>query len=636
MAVYDAGRLHYSAATAVRAGAHVPIKRDLRLLAFYGVLAVALLLLVGQLWQIQIASGAYYLQRADHNRLRIVTQKPLRGVMYDRYGQQLVHNVPSFTVTVLPADLPRDPAVEAAVYAGLGSVLGVSAEEISRLVDAGRRERYQPVRIKSQVPRDTALVLEERLVALPGVSVRPMPARSYLTGDLMGQLLGYTAPIPPERLATLLTTGYERDDTLGLTGIEAAFEEELRGLRGREQVEVNAVGRVVQHLAVLTPVQAGSNLVLTLDLELQRRVAEILAAAMARARSPQVVAVVMDSRYGDVLASVSLPTYDNNLFASGISAAEYGRLQDDSRRPLVNHAIAGQYPPGSTFKVVTAAAALQEHVVTSTTRVVSTGTLTLPGYVLRDWLQGGHGSLTVREALAQSCNTCFAMIAGGSPTASLQSLGHRRMAEYARAMGFGERTGIRLPGEAAGIVPTEEWKRQVRGESWYVGNTYNLAIGQGDLLATPLQLLNVVNAIGNGGALVRPRVVLESRTPEGEVTKAYPPEVIRRLPIAAEHLAVIRAGMRDTVASERGTAYWDINAPGLPIAGKTGTAEYAGPRDAKGKLPTHAWFAGYAPHDAPEVSVVVLVYGGGEGSAVAAPVAGEIFKAYYELQRRRS
>lgn len=266
-------------------------------------------------------------------------------------------------------------------------------------------------------------------------------------------------------------------------------------------------------------------------------------------------------------------------------------------------------------------------------RLVSDGALALPGYLLRDWLPGGHGSVTVRQALAKSCNTCFAALAGGGPAGPPRPVGHRALAALARAFGLGEKTGLGLPGEAPGLIPTEDWQRQARGERWTVGNTYNMAIGQGDVLVTPLQLLGAVSAIANGGTLYRPRIVLEARDAQGERVAAFPPEPVRRVPVAAEHLAVVRAGMRDAVATPRGTAFHalrGLEAAGIRAAGKTGTAEFAGPRDAKGNLPTHAWFVGYAPHDAPQVSVVVFVHGGGEGSAAAAPIAGELFAAYYD------
>lgn len=598
----------------------------------YGVIGLAFLILLGQLWNVQIANGQRYRQRAEVNRIRVVSEKPIRGVVYDRSGRQLARNVPSFAAGIRPADLPRDRAQQAEVFDRLGRVIDVTPDEIKTIVDGARKDPFTPVRIKVPLTREQALIIEEQLSLFPGVVIDSTPIRAYPEGPLLGHVLGYTGPIPANLLQARLDAGYERDDNLGLTGVEAAFEDELKGGRGLKQVEVDAVGRVTEVLATLAPTVTGGNVALTIDAALQRRATEILSASMAKARSSQAALVAIEPHSGDVLAMVSLPQYDNNLFAGGISSADYRRLSEDPWRPLVNHAVAGQYPPGSTFKMVTTAAALQERVVTPETRINCPGALTVQGWTFRDWTPLGHGpNVNARYALAVSCDIYFYSVAGGNPYTGLKGLGIQKLAEYTRLFGFGERTGIRLPGESKGFVPTEEWKREQKKENWYIGDSFNVGIGQGDLLTTPLQLANMTAAIANGGTLYRPRLAREVKDAEGSVLQSFEPEVIRKLGIAPEYMAAIRAGMRDVVAQQFGTAHYAVKQPEFTMAGKTGTAEFAGPRDSKGYLPTHALFVGYAPYEDPKIAVAVVVYHGGEGSETAAPVAADVMKAYFEL-----
>jgi penicillin-binding protein 2 len=298
------------------------------------------------------------------------------------------------------------------------------------------------------------------------------------------------------------------------------------------------------------------------------------------------------------------------------------------------HAIGGQVPPGSTFKMVTAAAALQEKVVSLSSNVNCTGSVTRNALVFRDWTTQGHGPVNARQALGVSCDVYFYSITGGNSLVGLQGLGIARLAAYARAFGFGEKLGIRLPGESPGLMPSAEWKRRVRNEPWYVGDEYNVGIGQGDVLATPLQLASMTATIANGGTVYRPRVVSELRNTAGATLKVFAPEVIRTVPVAPEYLAAIRAGMHDATNSPlivpgfAGTAYGSLRPYALDMAGKTGTAEFEGPRNAKGNLPTHALFVGYAPYQDPRIAIAIFMFGAGEGSEAAAPIAAEVFRAF--------
>jgi penicillin-binding protein 2 len=603
-----------------------PVTVRRRLLLLKGLMGLGFLSLAGQLWYLQLARGDEYRRKAETNRLRVRSVKPLRGVIYDRAGRQLVRNIPSFSIAVLPADLPR--AETPAVAQRLAGLLEVDAGEIEATIQEARADPYQPVIIKSNVPRETALIIEEQHHRLPGVHVQFSPVRQYVAGDVLGPLLGYTGPLPRELFKQLSEQGYERDDRIGLTGLEATYEDELRGVKGREYIEVDVYGRAVRSLHREPPV-AGHNLVLTIDLEFQRAVDAFLRETLAQARSRLGVAIVLDVRTGAVLAMASRPAYDNNLFATGISPEDYRALAEDPMRPMVNHAIGGQHSPGSVFKVVTAAAALQEAIVTPRQSIQCTGQLTLPGgWIYVDWLKTGHGATNLLRAIAQSCDIYFYSVAGGNPHINMNGLGNRRLVHYAQAFGFGSRTGIRLPGEAAGFLPTEEWKRTVKKEPWYQGDTFNVGIGQGDVLVTPLQVAVAYVAIANNGQVLEPQLVYEVRDPEGNVVRRLEPVVRSRLPVAPEYLAAIRAGLREAVTS--GTARGYVRTTEVPIAGKTGTAEF-GVKDARGQYQTHAWFAAYAPEAEPQIAVVTFIYGGGEGSSVAAPLADRIIRAYFKL-----
>jgi penicillin-binding protein 2 len=367
----------------------------------------------------------------------------------------------------------------------------------------------------------------------------------------------------------------------------------------------------------------------------------------------QGVAVALNPQTGEILAMASLPSYDNNEFTGGISTAAYRALQEDAARPLVNHAISGQFPPGSTYKVIVAAGALEEQVITTQTRYYCGGILWLPNRFYPEdpslaqpfycWIHhdvhGRHGSMGIVSALGQSCDIYFYQTGGGYRD-QIEGLGEERLGYYADLFGMGARTGIDLPGEAPGLVPTTTWKRLNYSESWVTGDTYNMSIGQGFVLATPLQVLNSVAAIANGGTLYRPQVVREVIDAEGNVIQAFAPDVIRSLPVSAENLSIVRQGMRSAVAGAGATA-WAIDVPGIAVAGKTGTAEYfvdrnkdgLPDRDREGNLPTHAWFTAFAPYEDPEIAVVVFVFGGGEGSATAVPIANDILNFYFGVGR---
>ncbi len=368
---------------------------------------------------------------------------------------------------------------------------------------------------------------------------------------------------------------------------------------------------------------------LTIDDELQRVMEAALRKGIENAKSRAGVAIAMNPKTGEILGMVSLPSFDNNLFAAGISTEDYLRLSVDKSRPLVNHAIGGQYPPGSIFKVIPAATALQEGVVDTQRQFICPGTMYLPNRYFPDdpdmaqpfycWNREGHGPISLLGALAFSCDIYFYQLAGGY--GDFEGIGLETLAKYAGEFGLGALTGIDLPGESKGLIPTARWKRLTYHESWVTGDMYNMGIGQGFVLTTPLQMLGATAAIANGGTLYRPQVVREVSDSMGSIVRPFEPEIIRQLPISPENLAIVRQGMR--LAVTVGTAT-EIDLPQVAVAGKTGSAEFPGPRDYKGALPTHAWFTTFAPYEDPQIALIVFIEGGGEGSLVAVPVAKEI------------
>lgn len=632
-----------------------------RLFSFFVV--VAFVVLAYQLYQIQIVQYDYYRVAADTNRFRIVSTSASRGVIYDRNGKLLVHNEPSFNVSIVPIDLPpdgQDPIlqklaalIDAPLDTSLESdnpdALGSLASDVSRsfvsptrkpglreLVNVGREtDPYSAILVKTNVPRSIAFVLQERAQEFPGLRVGIDPVRVYPEAALTSQILGYVGHIPREEYAAYKALDYEQTDLVGLSGLELIYEDQLRGQTGQQHVEVDANGNIVRVQAE-EPSTPGNNLYLTLDVGLQQKVEAALKKGMIKGRAKQGVAIVEDPNNGEILAMVSLPSYDNNLFAKGIKLTDYQALSQDPLRPLVDQAISGQYPPGSTFKLVAAAGALQEGVIDDRMTLFDPGVIYLPNKYFPDdprlaqpfynWFRTGFGALPLREAIAQSCDTCFYKLVGGY-TDFPTPLGQTLESEYSRLFGFGSPLGIDLPGEAPGVIPDPAWKKRIRNEAWVTGDTYNMAIGQGDVLATPLQVLNMTSVVANGGFVYRPHLVRQIVNAGGTLTNTLSGQVIRHMPVDPKYFQIVRDGMRGAVT--HGTA-WKTNLEQIEVAGKTGTAEYYGPR-VNGYLPTHAWFTAFAPFDKPEVAVVVLVIGGGEGSEIAAPVAADIFRAYFNL-----
>lgn len=557
-----------------------------RLVVFRLVLAAAFALIAFRLCQLQVLEGARNRQYAEENRIRVLPQAAPRGPIYDRQGRVLATSRLAFSVRVVPEELRV--AEEADAVGALARLVGRPRAEVSAALRQARAGRMEAV-VLTQAPPQVVARLAEHAPYLTGVRVSAEAVRHYPNGPLAAHVLGYVRAISAEELARSEPGEYQPGEVVGKEGVERSANVTLRGADGGEQVEVDAAGRVVQTLGTVPP-RPGGALRLTLDRNVQRAAEEALGD-----RTGAVVA--LDPRTGAILALASHPAYDPNLFTRPLSKAEWRRLNGPNR-PQQNRAISGQYAPGSVFKIVTAAAALEAGECHLHSTFSCRGRLTLGSWSLRCWKRDGHGTLDYVHGFAQSCNVMFATLG--------RRVGPEGLADMAHRFGLGRETGIDIRGEAGGLVPTREWKRTVRRLPWYPGDTCQMAVGQGDVLVTPLQVAREAAVVANGGRLVTPHVVRGADAP------------VTSVGLRAATLAALRAGM-EAVAARGGTAAAVAN-PRYRVAGKTGTAEAA-------RGAPHAWFAGYAPAEAPRVAVAVVVEHGGHGGAEAAPVAKRVFDA---------
>jgi penicillin-binding protein 2 len=617
--------------------AETPDPRDqakLRLILLRLAVLGAFAILAVQLARLQLVRGDEYRERAALNQLRLEQETPSRGLIVDRNGVPLVENVASFSAAVVAADVPRERTLE--IAAGIEQVLGVPALETTLKIEASRKSNnpFTPIIVKEGLDKETAFRMRERLSRIPGAQIIVEAVRQYTAGEAMSSILGYTGRIDEEEYEELKDDGYLNSDRLGKAGVEWAYEAYLRGTPGTRQIEKDASGREIRVLRE-EPAVAGNDLVLSIDLDLQRKTTEL---AQAAAKGGQAAAVVMDVQTGEVLALVSLPLFDNNIFSGKVDEARLEQYLNDPRKPLVNHALAEQYPPGSIFKQITGAAALQEGVASPGTTITSNGYINVPNqydpsivYTFRDWR--ALGTLDFYGGVAMSSDVYFYYLAGGYHEygANFDGLGIDRLAAYTRAFGLGRPTGIEIAGEAPGNVPDPAWKEETWGEVWTLGDTYNMGIGQGFLAVTPIQMVRATAAVANGGRLLRPRVVREVRDADGHVIRANEAQIESQVPVSAENLAILREAMRQAVSW--GTAK-EGGIRGVQVAGKTGTAEF-GPRRADGSYETHAWYSGFAPANDPQIAITVFLERG-VGAIDAAPLASKILDYYFHRNDNRA
>ena len=598
-----------------------PIRRPARFIAFGLVTLIAVGGLTARLFFIQIVDGGRFATLSARNRTVEEAIRAPRGLIYDRAGRSLVTNVPTFAVKVRPADLPQ--SLRPLVVERLAALLDMGIAEINEAIDSNPGSNFDLVRIAGDVDEQTALLISEAGFELPGVEIAVEARRQYTYGPLLSQILGYTGPVSAEQLPALRDDGYLPDDLLGKAGLEAQYETDLRGVYGAESVERDATGRRTQVLQTISEARPGDSLNLTIDVKEQKYAQTALKWAMAEVGLKRGVVVVMNPQTGEIVALVSLPTYDNNLFARGISAADYQALVEDPDKPLLNHATQAHYPPGSTYKLVTGTGGLADRKITPNTELATKGYLTLGSTRFYDWNRRGFGACDIYCGFGHSSDTYFFQVAG--------MLGIDRLGYWGKQYGFGSPTGIDLPGEVSGIVPTNQWKQDALGAPIYPGETYQAGIGQGYDVVTPIQLINAYSALANGGTLYQPQIVHDVVGPDGEVVRAFEPTVLHEMDVPASVLTTMRNAARAVV--ELRHTYNLVELP-IRVAGKSGTAEF-GTRDREGRLPFHSWFVGFVPKDPengsfdkPDSELVVLAFA--YDSRTKGNVATEIVKYYLQ------
>ncbi|WP_311517315.1 penicillin-binding protein 2 [uncultured Megasphaera sp.] len=567
------------------------------------------LLLISRLVYLQLIEGDYYHSLAEGNRLRAIPIAAMRGVMYDRNGQILVGSRPGFIVTYVPTKKGM-PAAEVNELADLLQTTPDALREKLGKV----KSSYLPTVLATDLTQDIVTRIEERRNELPGISIDVQPIRYYPYNDMAAQIFGYVGQIDEADMKRLAgRDGVSTVTQIGRAGMEAYYDDLLRGKDGGRQVEVDAAGSPVKEMERKNPV-SGHNMHLTLDLNLQLAAEKAMDAQLVNGIGAHGIAVVaMDPNTGAILAMASRPSYNPNWFTRGITAAEWRQINTNPYHPMENRAITGQYPPGSTFKLITGSAALELKKVRPDEMIYDSG---------RHWLidkrnAGGEalGWIDFKTALAKSDNVYFYEMG--------RRIGIDQMAAYARMFGLGQKTGIALYGESDGVVASAEYKKKVFHQDWYLGDTFNSAIGQGFQLVTPLQAAMVVSEVANGGIRYRPFLVSRIDNLDGTPYQIFAPEQIGSLAISKSTLDLIREGMRN-VAEENGTAgYLFANFP-IPVAGKTGTAENYGGRD-------HGWFVAYAPYAHPRIVIAVLTEQGGFGSASSGPIVKTMLEEYFHV-----
>jgi penicillin-binding protein 2 len=577
----------------------------------------AFILLGGKVFYLSVMKSGYYQEISRNNRIRSIEIKAPRGKIYDKKGELLVGNIPSLDAVVFPIGLPTDSNEKKKNVEKLASILHLNEGEILGKLESSDSFSNKPILIKENISQEEYLVILGEKNNLSGVEIEKTAIRNYLDGQIFSHILGYEGKIKKEELEKF--PDYSLTDYVGKQGVEKKYENDLRGQAGSVNVEVDASSQFKKEVGVINPVP-GSDLILSIDAGLQRKITDSLTNILEQSKTETAAAVAINPQNGEILALVSLPSFNNNLFAEGISNEDYQNLITNNSKPLFNRAVSGEYPPGSTIKPLIAAAALTEGTIDEHTTVNCTGGINIGDYHFGDWKT--HGVVNVRSAIAESCDVFFYSVGGGY--GNISGLGMDRMKKYEDKFGLGLLTGIDISGESTGLVPSPEWKMETLGEKWYTGNDYHASIGQGFLTVTPLQLANYISAIANGGTLYQPKITSTIIDSKGK-SKSISPVVKEKNLMSRDVSNIVREGMRETIIS--GTARSLATLP-VPVAGKTGTAQFGSEEK------THAWFVSFAPYENPEIAMVILVEGGGEGHSSAVPVTKEVYEWYFSEARK--
>jgi len=577
------------------------VKQRLNWLLIFIIICFSILVII--LWYLQMIKGEEFKERAVENCIRSLVEDAPRGRIYDRQEELLVTNRPAVVVSIIPAEVDDLEKLSER----LSRIIDISPEEISQIVKNYRENPFKPVKILDDCKTNKIVEIEERKDELKGVVLEVKPRRDYLFHDFAAHSLGYVGEIDKEELQQFGNPKFQGGDIIGKAGLEKYYDDILRGEKGGKEVEVDALGQEIAVLLYQKPVP-GEDLVLTIDRDLQLYGENLLFGKKGSI-------IVSDPKTGEILAMINRPSFSPNIFANGISSSDWQRLSSDADYPLTNRSVQGVYSPGSIFKVVTAVAALEEGVTNRNRKIYCSGSFELAGQVFACWKETGHGSLSMVDAIAHSCNVYFYTLG--------KDLGIERFNKYMQKLGVGEKTGIDLPAEAMGIIPSAQWKEREVKEIWFPGDSINLSIGQGYLLLTPLQVQNVITAIAADGEIYKLHLVKKIISADGNTVKEIKPEIYRKLNISPDTFKIVKEGLRQTILKGTG---WRANIKELAVAGKTGTAE-----NPQGE--THAWFIGFAPYENPEVCITVFLENGGEGGEAAAPIARAMLEKYFDIKR---
>jgi penicillin-binding protein 2 len=670
-----------------------------RITVFIVALILVFLVYMGKLFSLQILQGAEWLARAEDNRTQIINIPATRGVIYDRRDMVLARNIASYNVTLTAASLPDDLGEVQEIYRNLSELLDMpvnggelslenpyvpcaSDHGIAEIAEYGETATpFSPVKVKCDVNKDLAMVIQEKAMDWPGIGVEISPIRDYPTGFLTSSIIGFLGPIPANQEAEFRAKDLVPDrDKVGYAGLELSYQDLLAGRNGIRDVEVDVAGQVLRTMNEQKPVEPGQSLRLTLDTRLQQAATAILEREinfwntyLNTIRSTSGVVIAMNPQTGEILAMVSYPTYENNRMARFIPGYYYQQLISDPANPLLNHAVGDTLPAGSVFKLVTAVGALNEGVVTPEQVINTPPKITVTEKFFAndrgtpkdfvDWIDSGFGQLDFLGGISNSSNVYFYKLGGGYRDEVPDGLGVCRLGTYARALGYGDYPGVNLPEEEKGLVPDPQWKRITHGESWSTGDTYIASVGQGYVLATPLQVLMSAATVANDGKLMQPTLVRDVLDSEGNLVQSFEPVMkwdITQDPVIQEYyettirgcepiegqtktvepwvIEKVQEGMRRAVTDGTLTKIQELLPLNIPVAGKTGTAEYCDQyaleknRCIPGEWPAHAWTVAFAPYDNPEIAVVAFVYNGGEGASVAGPIVWQLLDAYFELK----
>ena len=577
-----------------------------RLTALGGIIVLVIAVLIGRMGYLQVYEGEHYASLADGNRIRLVPAVAARGTFYDRNGNMLVTNRPGFTVALLPLTEPISPDV----IERLSKLLNVPVEEINRRIE--NHMGFDPIRIKNDVGPDLLTIIEEQKELYPGVVVEVQPIRQYIFKEMAVHALGYVSEISDTELEDKKDQGYKAGDIIGKFGLEKMYDQLLRGIDGGEQVEVDVTGKPVQILGKKNPVP-GHDVVLTIDRDIQLATEKAVDDQLKLIGASAAAAVVMNPQTGEILAIVSRPGFDPNLFAQGISEKEWKKINENPFYPMDNKAITGEYPPGSTFKIVTGTAALAAGKVTPEEKILDTG----HHWIIPKGNAEGEalGWINFDEAMAHSDNVYFYEMGN--------RLGIDELEKYARMFGLGEKTGVNLPYEAEGLVANRRYKEKFFEEDWYLAETFDAAIGQGFNLVTPIQAAMVMAEIAADGKRYQPYLVQKIMSHDGKLVKKFEPVLLGQLQVSQDIISLVQHGLKGVTKYGTASFIFGKDFP-IDIAGKTGTAENPHGKD-------HGWFVAYGPFDNPSVVVAVIVEQGGFGAQSAVPIGKKILEAVFHI-----